>query len=111
MSKYVQKMFAALGIEQRFSTAYHPQTQGQVENLNGWLETFLQMHCNSQKDNWADLLHMAEFTWNNHYHSSLGMSPFYANYGMHPTMTDAPVGDQRDIPGRIKQLLETRENI
>ena len=40
-SKYVQKMFKALGIEQRFSSAYHPQTQGQVENLNGWLETFL----------------------------------------------------------------------
>ncbi len=39
--KYVQKMFKALGIEQRFSSAYHPQTQGQVENLNGWLETFL----------------------------------------------------------------------
>jgi len=38
-SKYTRKMFKALGIEQRFSTAYHPQTQGQVENLNGWLET------------------------------------------------------------------------
>ncbi len=37
-SKYVQKMFKALGIEQRFSSAYHPQTQGQVENLNGWLQ-------------------------------------------------------------------------
>ena len=44
-SKYVQKMFKALGIEQRFSTAYHPQTQGQVENLNGWLEQFLRMFC------------------------------------------------------------------
>ena len=44
-SKYVQKMFKALGIEQQFSTAYHPETQGQVENLNGWLETFLRMFC------------------------------------------------------------------
>ena len=95
----------------RSSTAYHPQTQGQVENLNGWLETFLRMHCNFQKDNWADLLHMAEFAWNNHYHSSLGMTPFYANYGMHPMMTDAPVGDQRNTPLRIKRLLDCRENI
>ena len=34
-SKYVQQMFKSLGIEQRFSMAYHPQTQGQVENVNG----------------------------------------------------------------------------
>jgi transposase InsO family protein len=51
MSKYTRKMLKALGIEQRFSTAYHPQTQGQVENLNGWLETYLQMFCDHQKQN------------------------------------------------------------
>src|ERR1700748_1758485 len=82
-SKYIQKMFRALGIEQRFSTAYHPQTQGQVENLHGWLETYLRMFCNAQKTNWADLLHLAEFAWNNHHHSSTEMTPFYANTGMH----------------------------
>ena len=110
-SKYVQKMFKALGIEQCFSSAYHPQTQGQVENLNGWLETFLHMFCDHQKENWVDLLHLAEFAWNNHHHSSLDMTPFYANYGMHPTMTDLPSEGQYDVPKRIKRLLETREQI
>ena len=106
-SKYVQKMFKALGIEQRFSSAYHPQTQGQVENLNSWLETFLRMFCNHRKENWVDLLHLAEFAWNNHHHSSLDMTPFYANYGMHPTMTDLLLEGQYDVPKCIKQLLET----
>ena len=110
-SKYVQKMFKALGIEQRYSSAYHPQTQGQVENLNGWLETFLRMFCDHRKENWADLLHLAEFAWNNHHHSSLEMTPFYANYGMHPTMTDLPSEGQYDLPRRIQRLLETREEI
>jgi len=109
--KYIQKMFKALGIEQRFSTAYHPQTQGQVENLNGWLETFLQMFCNHQKNNWADLLHMAEFAWNNHHHSSLKMTPFFTNYGMHPMMMDVPTTGQQDTPKRIERLLELRKEI
>jgi transposase InsO family protein len=99
-------MFSALGIEQRFSTAYHPQTQGQVENLNGWLETFLRMFCNHRKDNWANLLHMAEFAWNNHHHASLGTTPFFANYGMHPTFTDVPSAGQQETPKRVERLLE-----
>jgi len=110
-SKVTRKMFKALGIEQRFSTAYHPQTQGQVENLNGWLKTFLRMFCNHQKNNWSDLLHLVEFAWNNHHHSSIGMTPFYANYGMHPTMTDVPTAGQESMPVRIKRLLEAREEI
>ncbi len=104
-------MFKALGIEQRFSSAYHPQTQGQVENLNGWLETFLRMFCDHRKENWTDLLHLAEFAWNNHHHLSLDMTPFFANYSMHPTMTDLPLEGQYDTPKRIKCLLETREQI
>ena len=104
-------MFKALGIEQQFSSAYHPQTQGQVENLNGWLETFLQMFCDHRKENWADLLHLVEFAWNNHHHSSLDMTPFYANYGMHPTMTDLLLEGQYDVPKWIKRLLETQEQI
>lgn len=109
--KYIQKMFKALRIEQRFSTAYHSETQGQVENLNGWLKTFLRMFCDHQKENWADLLHMAEFAWNNHHHSSLDMTPFYMNYRMHPTMTDLPSKGQYDVPKRIKCLLELRDQI
>ena len=110
-SKYIQKMFKSLGIEQRFSTAYHPQTQGQVENLNGWLEQFLRMFCDHRKENWADLLPMAEFAWNNHHHSLLDMTPFYANTGMHPTMTDIPSEGQYDIPKRIKRILESQAEI
>ena len=54
---------------------------------------------------------MAEFAWNNHHHSSLDMTPFYANYGMHPTMTDLPSEGQYDVPKRIKRLLESRDQI
>jgi transposase InsO family protein len=38
-------IYKDLGIEPHFSTAYHPQTQGQVENNNKWMETYLRMFC------------------------------------------------------------------
>ena len=71
----------------------------------------MQMFCDHRKENWVDLLHLAEFVWNNHHHSSLDMTPFYANYGMHPTMTDLLLEGQYDVPKQIKHLLETQEQI
>ena len=38
---YMRNLYKGLGIDQRFSTAYHPETQGQVESNNKWLETYL----------------------------------------------------------------------
>lgn len=40
---------------------------------------------NYRQDDWADWLSLAEFTCNNRTHSSTGYSPFWLNYGLHPT--------------------------
>ena len=61
-ANYTQRFFRALNIDQHFSTACHPQTQGQVENNNKWVETYICMFCNHQQNNWSELLHLAEFT-------------------------------------------------
>ena len=42
---FMKNIYKELRIKLRFSTAYHPQTQGQVENNNKWMETYLQMFC------------------------------------------------------------------
>jgi transposase InsO family protein len=87
---FTKSIYKDLGIEPRFSTAYHPQTQGQVENNNKWMETYLRMFCSHRQDDWADLLPMAEFAYNNHHHPSIDSTPFFANYGYHPTLTNVP---------------------
>ena len=67
------------------STAFHPETDGQTERTNAILEEYLRAYVNYQQDDWTALLPYAEFTYNNAKQDTTGTSPFYANYGYHPT--------------------------
>jgi transposase InsO family protein len=95
-AEYTKQLNWALGIETRLSSAYHPQTQGQVENLNKWMETYLRIFCGQRQQDWVEWLPLAEFAYNNHTHPTTGTSPFYANYGYHPTMSNVPSEGQKE---------------
>ena len=104
---YMRNLYKNLGINQQFSTAYHPETQGQVESNNKWLETYLHMYSAYQQDNWASFLHTAEFAYNNHHHLSINTTPFYANYGYHPVYTDHASPEQvQSFPDRLQHIHE-----
>jgi len=75
-----------LGIKANLSTAYHPETDGQTEQVNHILEQYLQVYINYQQDNWVHLLPLAEFTYNNISHSMTMVTPFFANKGFHPKL-------------------------
>jgi len=79
-----QEFCTALQIKRRLSTAFHPQTDGQTERQNQTLETNLRIFCNENQDNWAQLLPLAEFAYNNSIHSVTQETPFYLMYGFHP---------------------------
>ena len=75
-----------LEIESKLSTAFHPQTNGQMERVNQELEQYLRMFIDHRQEQWPDWLGMAEFAYNNKIHSSTKVSPFKANYGQNPRM-------------------------
>jgi hypothetical protein len=81
-----------VGVKTRMSTAFHPQTDGQTEIINQLLEMYLRAFVNYEMANWVDLLPMAEFAYNNAKTSTIGMTPFYANYGYHPSAHNPPAG-------------------
>ncbi len=97
---YMRNLYRNLGIDQCFSMAYHPESQGQVESNNKWLETYLRIFLQYQQDDWVNFLHTAEFAYNNHHHPSIDMTPFYVNYRYHPVYTDCTTNDQ------VRTLLE-----
>jgi len=81
LTKELNKM---LGIETKLSTAYYPQTNGQMERTNQELEQYLRMYVNHRQNNWSEWLTMAEFAFNNKVYTVTKMSPFQANYGRKP---------------------------
>ena len=83
-SQFWRDIMKYLGINQRMSTAFHPQTEGQTERVNQVLEAYLREYCNYEQNDWAELLPLAKFSYNNSAHSATNFSPFYANYGYHP---------------------------
>ena len=64
------------------------------------METYLCMFCSHRQDDWADLLPMAEFAYNNHHHPSINTTPFFANFGYHPTLTNVLMAAQSDTPDK-----------
>src|SRR5258705_4133767 len=59
-------------------------------NANQVLEQYLWVYTNYQQDNWAMLLLMAKFTYNNTTNVTTGVSPFFVNKGYHPEFTVDP---------------------
>ncbi|GJZ26461.1 putative reverse transcriptase domain-containing protein, partial [Tanacetum coccineum] len=63
------------------STAYHPQTDGQSERTIQNLEDMLRACVIDFGGSWDVHLPLAEFSYNNNYHSSIQCAPFEALYG------------------------------
>ena len=70
-----------MGTNIRFSTAFHPQTGGQVERVNQILEDMLRACVISFGMKWEDCLPYAEFSYNNSFQASSGKAPFEILYG------------------------------
>ena len=73
MTKELNKM---LEIETKLSTAYHLETDRQMERTNQELEQYLRIYVNYRQNNWAEWLATAEFAFNNKVHTATRSSPF-----------------------------------
>ncbi|GJV12031.1 putative reverse transcriptase domain-containing protein [Tanacetum coccineum] len=80
-SHFWQTVQKALGTRLDLSTAYHPQTDGQSERTIQTLEDMLRACVIDFGGSWDVHLPLAEFSYNNSYHSSIRCAPFEALYG------------------------------
>lgn len=80
-SVFWKTLFEDLGTQLNFSTAYHPQTDGKIEQVKQVFEDMLRAYVMQQPTKREDYLHLVELAYNNGYHTSLQMSPFELLYG------------------------------
>ena len=81
--KFWRALFDLLGTDLRFSTAFHPQTDGQSERMIQTLENFLRPYVERHPPAWSQYLALAEFVAHNAVNVATGYSPFYLNSGDH----------------------------
>jgi hypothetical protein len=117
-STLYRNVLKAFKVELKFSTAYHPQTDGQTERVNQCLEAYLRSMVFQEPKQWAKWIPMAEWWYNTSYHSSLKMTPFEALYQYTPdmigesTLTPAMCPESRNlVMERDKHLEQLKQNL
>ncbi|CAJ0957352.1 unnamed protein product, partial [Ranitomeya imitator] len=98
VSRFWRAFCGRMGIDLSFSSAFHPQTNGQTERTNQTLETYLRCFVSADQDDWVSFLPLAEFALNNRASSATLVSPFFCNSGFHPRFSSGQV-ESSDCPG------------
>ncbi|KAI3762604.1 hypothetical protein L1987_53041 [Smallanthus sonchifolius] len=80
-SRFWKRFHEAMGTRLNISTAYHPQTDGQSERTIQTLEDMLRACIIDFGGSWDSHLPLAEFSYNNSHHTTIGMPPYEMLYG------------------------------
>jgi hypothetical protein len=83
-SSFWRSVMQAVGTKLKFSTSFHPETDGQTERANRTLEEVLRAFVHPRQDDWEDHLPLVEFAINNSVSPSTGYTPFFLTYGYDP---------------------------
>ena len=83
-SKVFNRIFEAIGVKHKMSTAFHPQTDRQTECYNQELEAYVRIYCTYKPDEWSNKLSLVQFAHNSRTHEALQKSPFELIYGTKP---------------------------
>jgi hypothetical protein len=118
VSKFWRSLHQALKTKLDFSSAYHPQIDGQTKKVNQVLEDMLRACVLTYDKNWEDSLAFAEFSYNKGYHTNLKKAPFEVLYGRmcRTPLMCSEVGDRViESPDFIKvaeeKIADVRENL
>ncbi len=68
-------LFQKVGMKSSFNMTFHPQIDGQIENVNGVLNQYLKNYVNTNKKDWGEHLGLVEFYYK--FTTQLAMKMFW----------------------------------
>lgn len=81
MSEIIREICALLGVKKVFTSPYHPEGNGQIENFHRVLNNGLACEINGQRDDWEKYVDLVLWAYRAQPHSTIGYSPFYMTHG------------------------------
>jgi len=97
LSQFWKELFKQQGVNLQYSTAYHPQSDGQTEVVNKCIEGYLRCMTGTIPAQWGRWLSSYEWWYNTNYHTFTRKTPYEILYGVVPpihipyTPKDSPV--------------------
>ncbi|GJP49627.1 hypothetical protein CLOM_g8813, partial [Closterium sp. NIES-68] len=88
-SNFWRHLWDQFGTKLQFSSAYHPQTDGQTERVNQTMEQLIRTTC-TEPSTWEKSLPLLEFAYNNATSATTNQSPFFLNDGQDPVVPSTP---------------------
>lgn len=108
-SKVTAKAWRALmrflGVDHRYATAHHQQTDGQTERVIRTMKEALRHYINKHGATWLQYLYRVETAHNLSVHASTGKTPFEMDTGRLPTITHASWDVDLVADGRIREFI------
>ncbi|GJR50134.1 reverse transcriptase domain-containing protein [Tanacetum coccineum] len=122
-ARVFSKVMLKYGVTHRLSTAYHPQTSGQVEVSNRGLKRILERTVGENRASWSDKLDDALWAFRTAYKTPIGCTPYKLVYGKachlelehkaywalkHTNFDIKTAGDHRKV--QLNELNELRDH-
>lgn len=85
-AKLFRTICSELKIQQKFTTAYHPQCNVATERQNRNIISLIRRYINEQHDDWKELLEPLRFAYCNSVNSSTHETPYFLVHGRDPIL-------------------------
>ena len=109
-SEFWKELCKQLGIKTKLTTAFHPQANGETEQVNREIQLYLSVYCINNPSSWSQSLKKAKFVYNNQTHTERTQSPFELMYGTFPKAIIEPYQKGTlETQQRIDQLRQLKE--
>ncbi|QRW22121.1 Retrotransposable element Tf2 protein [Rhizoctonia solani] len=103
--KFLWALYQRLGIKPSFSSAYHPESNGQTERVNQFIEFYLRSYIAANHSDWTTWLPLVEYAYNNAKHASTGKTPFELVYRRNPVMNPS------NVPANVPEADEVADTL